>query len=218
MSGNDSAEAASRAQMPEIPDWLSAEGRLIPFYKGESIVCRQDALQYVYIVRSGTVIITGIGENGRENRIVMVSKGGVIGEMEAIVGVERLVYSARAFVDCELVRLPASSFMRWVQTDAQACWELVRVLSEKLYAASGQSWQYTNTNGTQRLVALLLQLGPGKVRYTRQEWAEVCSVSQRTINRSVQTLAQQKLIALNCGKIDLSPEHIERLNDYYHDT
>lgn len=206
------------AHMPEAPDWLMAEGCILRFFKGDQIFHRQERLRHVYIVRSGTVIIFSMGENGQENKVVMVPEGGIVGEMEAIVGAERIVYSARAFVNCELLRLPVEPFMRWVCADARACWALTRVLAEKLYAASVQSSQYTSSNAMQRLVPLLIQFGAVRVTYTRQELAEACSVSLRTVNRCVKTLQEMDLIGLSRGKIVLSPDQLTRLGDYMHDN
>lgn len=211
------APALMRAHMPEAPAWLMAQGRAQRFLKGAEIFCRQERLRYVFIVRSGTVIISSIGENGQENRVVMVTAGGVVGEMEAIVGAERLLYSARAFEDCELVRLPVDQFVQWVRTDAQACWELTRVLAAKLYAASAQTSQYAASDAMQRLISLLAHLGPGRVTYTRQDLAGACSVSLRTINRCVARLHQGGLIGLLRGKITLTPAQLARLSDSMQD-
>lgn len=208
------AENAVSARMPQPPAWLIGESRLVRIAQGESLLRCGDSLKYVFIVRSGKIMIFSTGENGQESKVVMVPEGGIVGEMEAIAGVERIVYSARAFEASELVRIPTESFLRWVRGDAAACWGLTRMLAEKLCAASRQSCQYTSSNAMQRLVAQLRQFGAGRVSYTRQELAEACSVSLRTVNRCVKRLHEEGLISLSRGKIEISQGQLEALEEW----
>ena len=85
------AEGAVCARMPQPPAWLIGESRLVRIAQGESLLRSGDSLKYVYIVRSGKIMIFSTGENGQESKVVMVPEGGIVGEMEAIAGVERIV-------------------------------------------------------------------------------------------------------------------------------
>lgn len=208
------AEGAVRARMPQPPAWLIAESRPVRVARGEAILRSGDSLKYVYIVRSGKIMIFSTGENGQESKVVMVPEGGIVGEMESIAGVERIVYSARAFETSDLVRIPMEPFLRWVRGDAAACWGLTRVLAEKLCAASLQSCQYTSSNAMQRLVFQLRQIGAGRVSYTRQELAEACSVSLRTVNRCVKRLHDEGLISMSRGKIEIDQSQLEALEEW----
>lgn len=201
------------ARMPEAPQWLTDVSRVIRFPKGKEILQRDETLKCVYIVRHGRINIFSIGENGQENRVVTVSEGGIVGEMEAISGVDRAIYSARTFEDSEVLRVPLEAFLRWVQSDISACWGLTQVLAGKLCAASVQSSQYTNTDARARLMAQLVQLGPGRIRYTRQELAEACSASLRTVNRCVKKLREDGLIHLSKGKIEISQSQLDALRE-----
>ena len=202
-----------RTRMPQPPAWLMAQSRTVRIPRGEQLLGREDYLKYVYIVRSGRIMIISIGENGQENQVVMVAEGGVVGEMEAIAGVERVVYSARAFEESALLRIPLESFLRWVRSDAEACWELTQVLAEKLCAASMQASQYSGSSAMQRLIIQLTQLGAGRVGYTRQELAEACSASLRTVNRCVKRLREAGLISLSRGKIEMTQSQLTALGE-----
>lgn len=218
MKSNRSVQRAMGVGMPQPPDWILAESRVVQVARGEALLNSGDVLCYVYFVRRGCVMIYSISEDGRENKVVMVPEGGVVGEMEAIAEVEGTVYTARAFEACELLRVPKEAFLKWVRSDFQACWGLTRVLAEKLYAVSLQSSQYTGSDAMERFVAQLLQIGAGRINYTRQELAEACSVSLRTVNRCVKRLLEEGAITLCRGKIEISPEQHEalekRLNEH----
>lgn len=204
---------AMYVNMPEAPQWLKDLSRTVHVAKGEQVLQRDGLLKYVYLVRRGRINILSIGENGQENKVVTVPAGGIVGEMEAIAGAERSVYAARAFEDSELLRIPLEAFIRWVHGDISVCWDLTRVLAGKLCAASVQSSQYTNSDATQRLIMQLIQLGPGRISYTRQELAEVCSASLRTVNRCVKKLREQGLISLSRGKIEISQSQLAALEE-----
>lgn len=199
--------------MPEPPQWLMDLSRVMRVAKGEQVLWRDGPLKYVYLVRRGRINILNIGENGQENKVVAVTEGGIVGEMEAISGTMQSVYAARAFQDSELLRMPREAFLRWACSDLSACWGLTQVLAAKLYAASLQSSQYTNTDAMQRLTMQLLQLGPGSIRHTRQELAETCSVSLRTVNRCVKKLREAGLIGLSRGKIEISQSQFAALEE-----
>lgn len=199
--------------MPEAPQWLKDVNRTMRVARGEEVLQRDGISKYVYLVQQGKINIFSIGENGQENKIVTVPAGGIVGEMEAIMGTTRSIYAARAFEDSELLRIPVEAFIRWVHGDISVCWDLTRVLAGKLCAASVQSSQYTNSDATQRLIFQLIQLGPCRISYTRQELAEACSVSLRTVNRCVKKLREEGLISLSRGKIEISQSQLAALEE-----
>lgn len=207
-------EYTMQARMPQLPPWLTAKSRRMRVGRGEEFLLSEQELQYVYLVLSGGVVIFNRCANGRENRVVVVPEGGVVGEMEAISGLGRIIYSARAYSETTLVRVLASDFLRWVREDAAACWGLTQVLSEKLWAASMQSSQYGALDAKGRLAQLLLRLGAGRLKLTRQELAGACSVSLRTINRCVKEFREAGLLGIDRGKIEVSHAQIRALRDW----
>ncbi len=200
-----------QARLPALPEWLMAKSRLVRVAHGQRFMRCQDYITHVYIVHSGQIAILSGDDNGRESMVASVAVGGVIGEMEVIAGIRVAVYSARASEDSELVEVPANLFLKWVGEDQEACWQLARMLAVKMYNSSRQTSTNAHASAMQRLVAQLLLCGPGRVRFSRQELAEACSVSLRTINRSVMCLRQEGVIGIERGKITLTPEQLVRL-------
>ena len=58
---------------------------------------------------------------------------------------------------------------------------------------------------------LLAQHGQGRISDTREELAEACGVSVRTINRAITALKGEGLIAVDRGKIVVQQEQLEQL-------
>ncbi len=200
--------------MTEMPSWLKANSRTVRFGQGQFILHQNDPVNRIYVVKRGTVIILCIDEKGQERKVVLVPEGGTVGEMEAMVGTERAVYSAKAFTDCELAALSVDEFMRWIGEDMRALRQLAFALSHKLYAASSQSAQYVSLSASERLASALAAMGPGTVRHSRQELAEACSASVRTINRSITRLEAIGALSRARGKLTLSARQIKALQTY----
>jgi CRP/FNR family cyclic AMP-dependent transcriptional regulator len=195
----------------QFPAGIADRVHTLNLARGEILLARDMILNSIFIVRRGTVMIYHIDENGDENCIVMVSEGEFIGEMEALVPAERIVYHAKAYTDCELISLSVDAFRWWIDTDVRALRRLTEGLARKLYAASMRSTQNTSYDARRRLILALEYLGGGRINRTRQELAETCSVSVRTVNRCVRRLADEGLISVERGKILILGAQLEAL-------
>lgn len=189
------------AGMGELPEWLLQNAKFVKFQRGQTIFAQNCVLNAIYMVKSGSVLILNINDKGQEAKVVVVPEGGTVGEMEAMVGADNLMYQAKAYSDCVLIMLPVNEFLAWIDQDQRACRQLANLLAHKLYAASRQSAQYASLDAEGRLSTMLAQLPPGLVRYTRQELSETCSCSVRTVSRCIKRLLDQDMIAIVRGKI-----------------
>ena len=197
----------------ELPEALLYRCRLICPIRGQSLFCRGDETQKVYIVCKGNVIITSSNINGNEMGVVVVPEGASVGEMEAMMGLTQLVYSAKALTDCILLEVPLLIFKKWMAVNHSSCERLAMELSRKLYSASVSTVHYQSWPAQTRLKLFLIDCGEGRVLETREKLAEFCGVSVRTINRSVLSLKEEGYLELAKGKIVLSREHIQKLTE-----
>lgn len=204
-------DGTSSIHVHDIPEWLMSESKHLSFRRGDFVMRCQDPISHIFLVLSGALSIMSAGENGQESVVVSLGKGCLLGEMEALVGKRHSTYSARCSEDAELVSFPAEAFVRWAREDGRVSWILAQMMAEKLYNVSRQSSTMTSARGIDRLIACLIQERVGRVRHTRLELAERCSVSLRTINRCVQRLHREGLIDINRGKITISSEQMDAL-------
>ena len=203
--------SASSIQVQDIPEWLMSESKRLSFHHGDFVMRCQDPISHIFLVLSGSLSIMSVGENGQESVVASLGRGCLLGEMEALVGRRHSTYSARCGENAELVSFPAEAFVRWAREDGRVSWILAQMMAEKLYNASRQSSTMTSARGIDRLIACLIQERAGRVRRTRLELAERCSVSLRTINRCVQRLRREGLIDISRGKIVISSEQMDAL-------
>lgn len=200
--------------MPALPEGLRHKCKRILLEKGSRILTQQEQARFVYLVVQGRVVVYSLSRGGQENKIALVTDGGVIGEMEALVSCLGVVYHAKAMTNCELIRMPKEDFLRWIQSDASTAWQMVRVLAAKLFHAALQASQYIGYDAKTRLASFLSQLGPGRAPHTRQEIAEACSMSLRTVNRCVDQLKKEGLLGTDRGKIAITPQQHASINQF----
>jgi CRP-like cAMP-binding protein len=163
-------------------------------------------------------MIYSMDDFGNEHCIVLISEGEFVGEMEALLNADRVVYSAKAYTDCELIAIPVGTFRWWIDTDAQALRRLTETLGRKLYSVSTQLARKASFDAMSRLILALEFFGGGCIDHTRQELADACSMSIRTINRCVRKLMDDRLISIERGKICISESQFNALRGLIRDS
>lgn len=205
------------ARYPAMADWIgnlpsevAARCTVTRYPRGKMLFFRGDEIERVYLICSGTVLISTSDLDGSEKCVVFSGEGEIVGEMEALLHCKSLFYSAKAFTDCVLLEIPLDAFEQWVAIDASLCRNLMYALAGKLLHSSESTVQYQNLTARLRLMNLLAHHEPGIVRETRLALAEACGVSERTIYRAVAEMAARGELSLRRGKIVLTQAQIDR--------
>ena len=203
---------------PAIKGWIQniqedilVPCRLVHYTRGDKIFCRGDEVKRVYLICRGEAIITNSSLQGNEMCVVVVPVGASVGEMEALLEISELVYSAKALTDCELLEIPLRVFKRWIGTDLQACKQLATELARKLHTSSVSAVHYQSLPALTRFKIYLVDCGEGRISDTREKLAEICGVSVRTLNRAVVTLENEGLLKIVKGKLVLNEEQIKKI-------
>lgn len=206
-------------QFPSMADWIAEmpqsvmeKCQLICLSRGNVLFSREEEIHWIYLICSGTIIISTGNLDGSEKSVAFSADGQIVGEMEALMHRRNLVYSAKAFSNCVLLAVPLASFDIWVKKDAALCHRLLRALAEKLLNSSESTVQYQNLTARVRFMRLLSHHQPGLVAESRLELAEACGVSERTIHRVVASMAERGELTLQHGKIRISQAQIDRFS------
>lgn len=194
-----------------IPEKLWKNCSVLRIAREKTIFSKEDKSSYFYFICSGTVMVFNPDMLGNEVNVVFVNQGATLGEMEILLGKPRLIYGAKAYTDCVLLRMLAADFTFCVEQVPGFAGMVMRILAEKLQQSSMNTMQYHQMGAKSRLKLLLGSHGPGVVTQTRKELAEACGVSERTVQRAVQALKEEKLLSVEHGKIVLTQEQVERL-------
>lgn len=194
-----------------MPESTLARCKIIKFNRGKTMFRRGDTVESVFIICEGTVMISSSNLNGNEMGIVFVSAGASVGEMEVLLSTGTLFYNAKVFSKSVLLQIPAKVFKHWIDHDAAACKKMAVILAEKLYSASSSTVKYKHLEAITRVKMLLGNHGVGRIQETKEELAEACGTSERTIHRVIGTLAAAGMVTLKGGKLEINEQQLEKI-------
>lgn len=183
-------------------------------------------IDYVYYLCSGKIGIYNISMDGATSRVVFISPGEFIGEMELLCQNTEIFFSARAYDECEIIRIPQAEFMHWLETDSTFLMHIATTLAKKLHDTAGAICQHVR-NDAIGIVSLYIvesvngqfsSHGKAIIKDTRTAIAENCRISERTANRSIKYLCDLGYISLSKGKISVTPDQFTKLSNLVQST
>ncbi|MEM1484264.1 Crp/Fnr family transcriptional regulator [Oscillospiraceae bacterium PP1C4] len=87
---------------------------------------------FIYIVKSGRVVMRVTSRDGREKIMMFAEKGGLFGEIGAFENhIQPQPYSAVTLVDSQIYKIPLSVFKDKLQADQQLTLAVITILSRK---------------------------------------------------------------------------------------
>ena len=111
---------------PYFELFTRGEQNIVTFAAGEPVFVAGDAAEFVYVVRSGAVVL-----HDGDQLLETVGEGGIFGEMALVDGLGRSA-SATASKDCELVALDERRFQYLVSETPYFAQAVMRVMCERL--------------------------------------------------------------------------------------
>lgn len=197
----------------DMPNSLFDSCSLVEYEKDKMLFNFGNVFHYVYLLCRGTIIILNEDAEGIYNRVVFIKDGSIIGEMEALTGEKLLVYSAKTYSKCILVRIPREIFLRWIQIDLNACYLVSQITARKLKDASSEVINIMKGKSIVRFIKQLLAFNSSVIERSRGDLATICGVNIRTINRCVKKLHSEDLISLQKGKIFITDKQRLKLKN-----
>ena len=168
--------------------------------------------QYVdrlYILLSGSLQVGWLQPQG-EHKIYDVWKQHSAFNLVALLQKKPLNYDYVAMNRVEIAMLPAQLFLNLLQAEPQAMWQVLMLLSQRMYQ-SFEHHRYQHTaNLTQRVAWHLLKMyrnhadaqhGLILERISQQQFAERLNVSRQTLNKHLQYFIQQQWIEWQYSQI-----------------
>ena len=154
-------------------------------------------------------MISNMDDLGNEANVVFVQEGATVGEVEALLKRKDVLFGAKAYTECVLLRMPVVDFDYIKATYSNFSNHLAEMLANKIYLSSINTIQYQQMEAITRLKRLLGNCEPGRVRQTRRELGDACGVSERTIQRVVKKMYEEGYLSLERGKIVLTEKQLD---------
>ena len=206
----------------KVPDDIQRISRLVKYQNGDVIFRKGETADYVYYILTGRVGIYNEMSNGKAERVVWSLPGEIVGEMEVMVNETIIEFSAYAYEDdTNVLKIEKDVFLKWLKTDRKLCLEVAYTLAKKLYI-SANTFVERSTNAASKLTRkFILDIVGGKIkkkptvvlRYTRNEIAESCGISERSVNRCIKELKGQNYISVIKGKIMVNEAQYRALKE-----
>jgi CRP-like cAMP-binding protein len=160
---------------------LAPLGQVRAFGKGKTVFQKGDEGDFMGVVLSGRLKISGFSVSGAETVHNILQPGDVVGEIAVLDGHPRTA-DAVAIEACELLVFPRAQVIRRLSEDGDLALALVRSISGKLRAASDALDSMTLDMG-RRVAAALLRLSEQNVAAEGKDGEFRIAIDQTTLAR-----------------------------------
>lgn len=194
-----------------IPDTLLEEydGRILLLDRDEILFEQGDAAAYFYLVRHGKMKMATYNDQGREFVQGYFTEGESFGEPPFF---NRTLYpaSAIAVVESEVWRTPYDAFIELLKENFAIHLHVTQVLSSRLIYKSMMLTEIAVEEAEHRLTTLIEYFrqsdgvgatDPYRVRFTRQQLADMTGLRVETVIRTIKGLEVKGGLKIEEGKI-----------------
>ena len=188
-----------------IKHLLSLNHKPVLYKKGTVIYEPGMQPKAVYFIKSGTVRMVTVNDDGKEFIQGMFKANQYFGEPALLINKPYLAFTI-VTRDAEIIALRKADFFKLLQEEQFFSIELIKTLSDRLFYKSMMLEELANEQAEHRIITLLRylfkNLETGAVLdMTRQQLADMSGLRVETVIRMVKKLADQKIIKLQRGKI-----------------
>ena len=200
-------------------DALIGYTRVEQYPAGREIFAKGSPGQSLMAVLRGSIKISSLSSEGKEVFFNIINAGEIFGEIAVLDGEERSA-DATAMTDCELLILSRRDFLRVLETRADLCMILLRILCQRLRQTTEQVEDVMFRHLESRVAKALLHLtesvrlhGPHsksvELHVSQRELGNMAGGSRESVNKILQTWHRQNLIDL--GKASILIHDIDAL-------
>ncbi len=177
------------------------------FYPRHSIIFFQaDEGNKFYIVKSGSVKVFRITEDGREITFDVMTKGNFFGEMAILDGYDRSA-TAQTNRPSILLEMEGGKFQDFIRSTPALAINVIKTLSMRIRWANERIENLVFNYAYERIVNLVAKLGKMygvpcpeglkvELKFTHQELASLAGTSRETVTRSLLKMRKEGLLEL----------------------
>ncbi len=172
-------------------------------YKTGDVVFRAgDHPQGIYCIKSGSVKIEAIGQDGQAHILHVVNSGGILGLKASL---DEVPYEANAIVlqPAEMCIIHRPTFQTLLETNPSVAIKALRASMLELHEMEKRFCHATDLTAVERIAEALLHLKDRfeSHRWSRREFAEWASTTTETVIRTLSQFEKEGLIQLDGRKI-----------------
>ncbi len=183
---------------------LSRIVRLVSYRKGQVVFMPEDSADAVFVLHSGKVTLSRIGDDGRELTLGVVAPGETFGEVDVLAEHPRDAV-AKVMEDGVIGIVTKTDFECFLQYQPQCCLNLSKLIGARMARAEQRIENFVFLDAPERLAYLLLDLietaetpcseGPGvRISCTHQGLANIIGTTRETVSIVLGQLQEASLV------------------------
>lgn len=183
----------------------------VEYYEKDDVICYQNQIyDYFYIIIYGNANICIHSENGKKHSQAIYGPGSYFGELEIF---DRKLYiaSIESMGQLKLMKLPRVYFLDWIRRDSHFLFHITKTLCDSFYDLSKLSGENTLYSLKYRVCSYLVYKASAlgdrpksmRIKLDKETLSERFAVTQRSINRILKDLKEDKIIDINGSYINI---------------
>tara|TARA_B100000315_G_scaffold253546_1_gene292528 strand:+ start:10829 stop:11521 length:693 start_codon:yes stop_codon:yes gene_type:complete len=192
----------SDAEMTEMEKMTRMEA----FKKRQPIYLPGDPGDFVYLLKTGRVKISKIGDDGKELTLVILEAGEIFGELEMFEEVPRDTI-AEALDDAHICMIRREDFERLLKNQPQCSFKLTKLIGLRMKQIENRIEDLVFRDAPARLAQLLINLSTSfgsdttngrtiTTKMTHQELANLIGTTRETVSLTLGQFRQSGLIIM----------------------
>ena len=201
----------------EVLSMMNLEKR----YADRYLVEEHDPVDRIYILLEGQVKAVDFRVKGSSYEYARFDGVTFLGSMECVFGEDCYMTNIITVTPCTLASLPRNVFENWISADLDALRRETRNMRQVLLEISRENRMLLLLSGMERLIYLLVKKcrSRGECReyilsVNRQELAEQCGTSVKTVNRSMKRLEDSGFLTREGHKVKITQRQYAAMQEY----
>ena len=181
------------------------------YKKGQVIFEEGETLNGVYCVRDGVCKLTKLSENGKDQVVKLVVKGGLLGK-RSLVSEQKTNLSAVALNDMEMCFIPKSEIMADLEKNPKFTMDVLKNMAEDLKASDVSLVNMAQKSVKTRMADILVYVedsfGTDKMGYlniilSREDYASIVGTATESAIRILSQFKKEGLISTSGKRIKI---------------
>lgn len=210
-----------REELHRLLEKYPADAQVFPLClpAGESLIHEEDPCTWVYYLIKGRVSVAT--NQTRISRYTLTESAApeFFGEYETLGGMPLYIAEVRAVTPCRLLTFPSEAYLLWMHRDPELFFQRVKGILNDLLNQTANERNLHFLDAVGKVIRYLIRAyeknggAPQAIRFsaTRTEIAESTGNSVRTVNRAVSRLAENGLVSIKNGKLQITAAQYEAL-------
>lgn len=181
------------------------------YKKGQVIFEEGETLNGVYCVKDGVCKLTKLSENGKDQVVKLVVKGGLLGK-RSLVSEQQTNLSAVALNDMEMCFIPKSEIMNDLSKNPKFTMDVLREMAEDLKGSDDALVDMAQKSVKQRMAETLLYVNDNfgddeegylSIVLSREDYASIVGTATESAIRILSAFKKEGLISTSGKRIKI---------------